>query len=172
MDGAWKFKHLKLTSHFWTPFDEGWVKSPVRIGRPAMGQMDGMVAIVTGASRGLGPGHSDGVCPGGGQRRHLRPQPVPHRPRRYPRGDGRGHQERRGRRPRRRLRRNQTNPRSTDMVRQCGGTLRQDRRAVQQRGASWCWGSRSWKSTRPAGSRSCGSTRPAPTTAAVRCLPT
>ncbi len=27
VDGAWKFKDLKLTSHFWTPFDEGWVKT-------------------------------------------------------------------------------------------------------------------------------------------------
>ena len=25
--GQWKFQHLKLTSHFWTPFDEGWVKT-------------------------------------------------------------------------------------------------------------------------------------------------
>ena len=25
--GAWRFKNLKLTSHFWTPFDEGWVKT-------------------------------------------------------------------------------------------------------------------------------------------------
>jgi hypothetical protein len=22
----WKFKHLKVASHFWTPFDQGWVK--------------------------------------------------------------------------------------------------------------------------------------------------
>ena len=27
LDGAWKFKNLKLTSHFWTPFDEGWAKT-------------------------------------------------------------------------------------------------------------------------------------------------
>ena len=27
VDGAWRFKSLKLTSHFWTPFDEGWVKT-------------------------------------------------------------------------------------------------------------------------------------------------
>ncbi len=27
VDGAWMFKHLKLTSFFWTPFDEGWVKT-------------------------------------------------------------------------------------------------------------------------------------------------
>ena len=27
VDGAWKFKNLKLSSHFWTPFDEGWVKT-------------------------------------------------------------------------------------------------------------------------------------------------
>ena len=27
IDGAWKFKHLVLTSHFWTPFDEGWVRT-------------------------------------------------------------------------------------------------------------------------------------------------
>ena len=25
--GGWKFKSLKLTSFFWTPFDQGWVKS-------------------------------------------------------------------------------------------------------------------------------------------------
>ena len=24
---AWRFKNLKLTSHFWTPFDEGWAKT-------------------------------------------------------------------------------------------------------------------------------------------------
>ena len=27
VDGEWKFRHLKLTSHFWTPFDEGWAKT-------------------------------------------------------------------------------------------------------------------------------------------------
>ena len=27
VDGHWMFQHLKLTSHFWTPFDEGWVKT-------------------------------------------------------------------------------------------------------------------------------------------------
>jgi ketosteroid isomerase-like protein len=27
INGEWKFKHLKLTSHFWTPFDEGWVRT-------------------------------------------------------------------------------------------------------------------------------------------------
>ena len=27
VDGHWMFKHLKLTSHFWTPFDEGWIKT-------------------------------------------------------------------------------------------------------------------------------------------------
>lgn len=27
VNGEWKFKHLKLTSHFWTPFNEGWVKT-------------------------------------------------------------------------------------------------------------------------------------------------
>ncbi len=27
VDGAWRFKNLKLTSNFWTPFDEGWVKT-------------------------------------------------------------------------------------------------------------------------------------------------
>ena len=26
VDGSWKFKRLKLTSHFWTPFDQGWVQ--------------------------------------------------------------------------------------------------------------------------------------------------
>ena len=25
--GQWKFRSLKLTSHFWTPFDEGWAKT-------------------------------------------------------------------------------------------------------------------------------------------------
>ena len=25
--GAWRFRNLKLSSHFWTPFDEGWVKT-------------------------------------------------------------------------------------------------------------------------------------------------
>lgn len=28
-DGQWKFKNLALTSFFWTPFDEGWVKTPM-----------------------------------------------------------------------------------------------------------------------------------------------
>ena len=27
VDGQWKFRNLKLTSHFWTPFEEGWVKT-------------------------------------------------------------------------------------------------------------------------------------------------
>ena len=27
VDGEWKFKNLKLTSFFWTPFDQGWVKN-------------------------------------------------------------------------------------------------------------------------------------------------
>ena len=26
VDGDWKFNHLKLTSFFWTPFDQGWVR--------------------------------------------------------------------------------------------------------------------------------------------------
>ena len=26
-NGVWRFKHLVLTSHFWTPFDEGWAKT-------------------------------------------------------------------------------------------------------------------------------------------------
>ena len=26
VDGAWKFRHLKLISSFWTPYEEGWVK--------------------------------------------------------------------------------------------------------------------------------------------------
>ena len=26
VDGRWKFKSLKLTSNFWTPFDQGWAK--------------------------------------------------------------------------------------------------------------------------------------------------
>ena len=25
--GEWKFQNLKLISHFWTPFDEGWVET-------------------------------------------------------------------------------------------------------------------------------------------------
>ena len=28
VDGVWKFKHLKLSSFFWTPFDQGWAKTP------------------------------------------------------------------------------------------------------------------------------------------------
>ena len=27
VNGNWKFQHLKLTSRFWTPFDEGWGKT-------------------------------------------------------------------------------------------------------------------------------------------------
>ena len=27
VDGVWMFKHLTLTSHFWTPFDKGWVET-------------------------------------------------------------------------------------------------------------------------------------------------
>lgn len=27
INGEWKFKSLKLTSYFWTPFDQGWVKT-------------------------------------------------------------------------------------------------------------------------------------------------
>ena len=27
VDGQWMFKHLTLTSHFWTPFDKGWVET-------------------------------------------------------------------------------------------------------------------------------------------------
>ena len=27
IDGVWMFKHLKLTSFFWTPFDQGWAKA-------------------------------------------------------------------------------------------------------------------------------------------------
>ena len=26
LDGEWKFKNLKLTSFFWTPFDRGWAR--------------------------------------------------------------------------------------------------------------------------------------------------
>ncbi len=26
IDGIWMFTHLKLTSFFWTPFDQGWVR--------------------------------------------------------------------------------------------------------------------------------------------------
>jgi uncharacterized protein (TIGR02246 family) len=29
VDGHWMFQHLKLTSNFWTPFDEGWVKTRI-----------------------------------------------------------------------------------------------------------------------------------------------
>ena len=28
VDGEWKFWRLKLTSFFWTPYEEGWVKRP------------------------------------------------------------------------------------------------------------------------------------------------
>ena len=27
VEGHWMFQHLRLTSHFWTPFEEGWVKT-------------------------------------------------------------------------------------------------------------------------------------------------
>ena len=27
VDGHWMFKHLRVTSYFWTPFEEGWVKT-------------------------------------------------------------------------------------------------------------------------------------------------
>ena len=27
LDGAWMFKHLKLTWFFWTPFEQGWAKA-------------------------------------------------------------------------------------------------------------------------------------------------
>ena len=27
VNGEWKFRNLKLTSFFWTPFDQGWVKT-------------------------------------------------------------------------------------------------------------------------------------------------
>ena len=27
VDGRWMFKYLTLTSHFWTPFDKGWVET-------------------------------------------------------------------------------------------------------------------------------------------------
>ena len=27
VDGRWKFKNLKITSNFWTPFDQGWAKA-------------------------------------------------------------------------------------------------------------------------------------------------
>ena len=27
INGRWMFQNLKLTSHFWTPFDQGWVKT-------------------------------------------------------------------------------------------------------------------------------------------------
>ena len=27
VDGHWMFQHLRVTSNFWTPFDEGWVKT-------------------------------------------------------------------------------------------------------------------------------------------------
>ena len=33
VNGQWKFQNLKLTSHFWTPFDQGWVKVPDALGR-------------------------------------------------------------------------------------------------------------------------------------------
>jgi hypothetical protein len=33
VNGEWKFQNLELTSHFWTPFDQGWVKMPDALGR-------------------------------------------------------------------------------------------------------------------------------------------
>ena len=27
IDGEWKFQHLTLTSHFWTPFEKGWAET-------------------------------------------------------------------------------------------------------------------------------------------------
>ena len=44
-----------------------------------MGKMDGMVALVTGASRGLGRAISQRVRTGGRQRRYMRPEPIAHR---------------------------------------------------------------------------------------------
>ena len=29
VDGHWMFQNLRLTSNFWTPFDEGWVKTRI-----------------------------------------------------------------------------------------------------------------------------------------------
>ena len=26
--GVWKFQHVRITSHFWTPFEEGWARLP------------------------------------------------------------------------------------------------------------------------------------------------
>ena len=26
--GVWKFQHVRITSHFWTPFEEGWARAP------------------------------------------------------------------------------------------------------------------------------------------------
>ena len=26
--GVWKFQHVRITSHFWTPFEEGWARIP------------------------------------------------------------------------------------------------------------------------------------------------
>lgn len=27
-DGAWKFRHVRLESHFWTPYEDGWARTP------------------------------------------------------------------------------------------------------------------------------------------------
>ena len=26
-NGAWKFRHVRIESHFWTPFEEGWART-------------------------------------------------------------------------------------------------------------------------------------------------
>jgi hypothetical protein len=26
--GVWKFQHVRIVSHFWTPFEEGWARLP------------------------------------------------------------------------------------------------------------------------------------------------
>ena len=37
VNGGWMFRHLKLTSHFWTPLRRRVGQSPVRLGRQADG---------------------------------------------------------------------------------------------------------------------------------------
>jgi ketosteroid isomerase-like protein len=27
-NGTWKFQHVRIESHFWTPFEEGWARTP------------------------------------------------------------------------------------------------------------------------------------------------
>ena len=53
VDGGWKFNHLKLTS-LCGALLSGLGAGKVRLGEGEMDKMQNLVAIVTGASRGLG----------------------------------------------------------------------------------------------------------------------